>query len=420
MKKLVVHGAKKLIGMQKVQGSKNACLPIIVAGLLIGDEVVLNRCPILSDSLATCNILKYLGCSFKFENNTLIINSKNLNTTEIPINLMNKLRSSIIFLGAILARCKNAVMSFPGGCKIGKRPIDLHLNALKQMGVNIQIKGYKLICNVNSKNLMGANINLTFPSVGATENILLAACTATGTTTINNAAVEPEIVDLCNFLKKCGAKIKGAGTKTLVVEGVSQLHPCNYEIMADRIVAATLICAVAATKGELFLKSIHPSVLNSIFPILKHMGCVIETFNDGIFFKASNVLKTNFTIQTKPFPGFPTDLQPIFMALSSIAQGRTTFIETIFENRFKHIYELNKFGAAVSLINRNKAIVIGKQQLQPADVTATDLRAGAAMLIAALNANGESTISNVDFIDRGYENIENQLNNFGASVTRIN
>ncbi len=418
MKKLVVYGAKKLVGMQKVQGSKNACLPIIIATLLTGGETVLHQCPILSDSVASCKILNHLGCSTKFEHHVLITNSKNFCKTEIPNELMIKMRSSIIFLGAILARHGKAIVSFPGGCKIGKRPINWHLNAFKQMGTKIKIDGNKLICTVYKKKLTGAHIKLKFPSVGATENILLAATTANGTTTIENAAIEPEIIDLCVFLKRCGAKIKGEGTKKIWIEGVEKLHPCQHKIMADRIVAATLLCATAATKGEILLSSINPSILSSVFPIFKAMNCKTQCFKNGIFFKSAKTLKSNLKIKTKPYPGFPTDLQPIFMALACTAKGKTTFEETIFENRFNHAKQLQKFGANIEIVNQKTAIVYGKTRLHKANVCATDLRGGAGALIAALAANGKSTISNIDYIDRGYEQIETQLQNLGAAIDR--
>ena len=417
MKKLVVNGAKKLIGMQKVQGSKNSCLPIIISTILTKGENVLFNCPLISDSIATCEILNFLGCSTKFENSALIINTKNLNKTEIPNELMIKMRSSIIFLGAILARCKQATVCFPGGCKIGKRPINLHIEALQKMGAKIKTNGNKIVCTLNDKNFKGTTINLKFPSVGATQTIIIAATTAIGITKIQNAAIEPEIVELCYFLKKCGAKITGEGTKTIIVEGISTLQPTQYKIKSDRIVAATLICAVAATGGELFLKSTKPKNLNSILTLLQQMGCTVHTFNDGIFLKASKILKTNFTIKTQPYPGFPTDLQPIFMALTSITQGNTKFIETIFENRFQHVEQLKKFGAQIQLLNCHTAIVHGKPScLHSACVSATDLRGGAGALIAALAAPGISTISNLNYINRGYENIEQQFKNLGACI----
>lgn len=419
MKKLVVYGAKKLIGMQTVQGSKNSSLPIMVATLLTNDEVVLKNCPILNDSIATCEILNFLGCSTTIENNAIVINSKNLNKTEIPKNLMTKMRSSIVFLGAILGRCNEATVYFPGGCKIGKRPINFHLQALRQMGATIKLDHKKLVCKVKNKRLNGAHIKLKFPSVGATENILLAATLANGTTTIENAAVEPEIVDLCNFLIKSGAKISGAGTKTIIIEGVKALKPITYKIMADRIVAATLLCAAAATKGEIFLKSINPKTLNPFFQILEQMGCQIHIFQEGILFKTTKQLKTNFKIETRPHPGFPTDLQPILMALTSVAKGKTTFIETIFENRFKHVQQLKKFGAVIDIVDEKQALVTGTPNgLHCANVFATDLRGGAGALIAALTAPGKSTISNIDLIDRGYESIEKQLSALGALITR--
>ncbi len=420
MKKLVIYGNKKLQGEQIVQGSKNASLPIIVATILTQGENVLKRCPVLNDTINICKILTMLGCSTKRQDNNLIINTKNLYGNEISKYLMNTMRSSIIFLGAILARCGSAILYLPGGCKIGKRPIDFHIDALKKMGVEIKKTGEQLHCKVKNGKIKGATINLCFPSVGATENIILAAVTAVGKTTIYNAAIEPEIEDLCNFLTVCGAKIKIVknNKKAIYIEGVEKLHPCEYTIIPDRIVGATILAAVAATHGEVLLKEINHKYLYHILNILSQMGCYVKIYeNDNIFLKSTENLTAVKQIKTMPHPGFPTDLQPIIMALSCLAKGTTVFVETIFENRFRHVPELKKFGAIVEVKNKI-CVTKGVLSLHSANVFATDLRGGAALIVAAMAAKGISKIYNLQYIDRGYENVENQFFKLGANIFR--
>lgn len=420
MKKLVIYGSKKLKGEQFVQGSKNACLPIIISTILTQGENTLKRCPILNDTTNICKILTMLGCETKRQKDCLTIDTRNLYGFEISQYLMNTMRSSIIFLGALLARCKEAIVYLPGGCEIGKRPIDFHLYALEKMGVEIKQTGGKLHCKVKEKNLKGATIFLSFPSVGATENIIIAAATADGTTKIINAAIEPEIEDLCSFLNKCGAKIKilKDNKQTIVIEGVEKLHPIEYEIMPDRIVAATLLCAAAATHGEILLKSIEQKHIFHILDVLNAMGCEINIYDKtNIFLKSKEDLVAINRIKTMPHPGFPTDLQPIVMALSCVAKGTTVFVETIFENRFMHVQELKKFGAIIEVKNR-VAVTKGIPKLSAANVYATDLRGGAALIVAALCAQGISKIYNISYIDRGYERVEDQFFNLGANIFR--
>lgn len=420
MKKLVIYGGKKLQGEQIVQGSKNACLPIMVATILTHGKNILKRCPVLEDTISTCKILNMLGCYTKREQDTLLVDTKNMYGNEISKYLMSKMRSSIIFLGAILARCGEATVYFPGGCDIGSRPIDFHIYALKKMGVNIKRAGEKLSCKVKENNIKGANIYLSFPSVGATENIILAAVTAKGDTTIKNAAIEPEIEDLCCYLIRCGAKINmyKNGINIIKIQGVEKLFPCRYAIMPDRIVAATLLTAVAATSGEILLKSIDTKYLTHILKILSEMGCKIKKYGkDNIYLRSHKNLHAVKQIKTMPHPGFPTDLQPIIMALSCCTKGTTIFIETIFENRFRHVSELEKFGAIIKV--RDKiAVTKGVKTLKPANVYATDLRGGAALIVAALKACGISKIYNLKYIDRGYEKVENQLFKLGAHIFR--
>ena len=420
MNKLVIYGAKKLYGEQTVQGSKNACLPIIIATILTKGENILNRCPVLNDTVNTCKILTMLGCSTKREKDKLIINTKNLYGNEISKHLMNKMRSSIIFLGAILARCKEAIVYFPGGCDIGSRPINLHIFALKKMGIKIKKNGDRLHCKVKEANIKGAKIYLSFPSVGATENIILAAVTADGETTIQNAAIEPEIEDLCCYLNRCGAKINICKNfkKTIIIKGVKSLNPCEYTIMPDRIVAATVFAAVAAAKGEVLLKSINPKYLTHVTNILTEMGCYVKNYDENkIYLKSNGNLTAVAKIKTMPHPGFPTDLQPIMMALSCVAKGTTIFVETIFENRFRHVPELAKFGATIKVKNK-VAAVKGTSKLYAANVYATDLRGGAALIVAAIAAEGISKIYNLKYIDRGYEKVQDQFFKLGAQIFR--
>lgn len=421
LKKLVVYGAKKLQGEQIVQGSKNACLPIIVATILTRGENVLKRCPTLNDTINTCKILTILGCTTQKQQNHLIINTKNLYGNEISKYLMTTMRSSIIFLGALLARCGQATVYLPGGCNIGSRPIDFHVSAFEKMGIKIKKTGDKLFCKVRHNKIKGAKIYLPFPSVGATENIILAAVTANGNTTICNAAIEPEIEDLCCYLKKCGAKIKiiKNNKKVIRIKGVEKLHPAEYTIMPDRIVASTILCAVAATKGEVMLKSVKHQHLSHILNILSEMGCYVKIFknDDKIFLKGSRNLKAIPKIKTMPHPGFPTDLQPIVMALSCVATGTSIFMETIFENRFLHVPELKKFGSIIEVKNKI-AVTKGVKQLHSANVYATDLRGGAALIVAAMNAKGISKIYNLPYIDRGYEKVEEQFFKLGANIFR--
>lgn len=419
MEKIVVNGGKKLEGECKVQGSKNASLPIIGAAMLNSGENLLHMCPMLRDTITACKILQLLGCKTDWQEDVLIIDSSGFCNNEISKNLMNQMRSSIIFLGAILARCGEAKVYFPGGCDIGSRPIDLHIDALKKMGVGVNECGGQLYCKVNGNRMHGAEIFLSFPSVGATENILLAAVTAEGETVINNAAVEPEIEDLCNYLNKCGAKIFGGGTQVIRIEGVDSLKPCEYTIMPDRIVAATLLCGVAATGGEIFLKCVNVDNFSSVLPILSDMGCKVHVFGKSIFLKAKDFLVApKQPIRTMPYPGFPTDLQPIMMALSCIADGTTIFVETIFENRFRHVPELKRLGASIRVEDR-VAVVEGSRKLKGTCVYGTDLRGGAALIVAALAATGRTEIFKLCYVDRGYEKIEEQFSKLGANIFRI-
>jgi UDP-N-acetylglucosamine 1-carboxyvinyltransferase len=414
--KIEIQGGGRLAGELSVQGAKNSILPLLSATVLCRGESVLHNCPNLSDADAACRILNCLGCKCKRERNTVTVNSEEVLNTDVPKELMREMRSSIVFLGAILGRTKQCRLTFPGGCELGPRPIDLHVMALRKMGVNIvEEEGGFLSCNAPG-GIHGADIMLSLPSVGATENIILAAVTAKGITEIKNAAREPEITDLAEFLNKCGAKISGAGTGTIVIEGVERLGGAEHTVITDRIVAATYLCCAAITRGELILKNVDFKHMSAILPVLKQMGCSVFTYNDDrIFINAAKLLRAPERITTSAHPGFPTDAQPMFMALAATLDGTTIFEETIFDNRFRHAEALGRLGAKIS-VNRREAVVEGMPRLTGADLEATDLRGGAALVTAALFAHGTSTITGISHIDRGYDDLVGNLKIIGAKI----
>ncbi|MBR5495862.1 MAG: UDP-N-acetylglucosamine 1-carboxyvinyltransferase [Oscillospiraceae bacterium] len=412
---LVVNGGKALKGQVKVQGSKNSCLPILASTLLVRGSITLQNCPDLSDTSAACEILAYLGCKVTRQSGTITVDATNADRYDIPQDLMRKMRSSIFFLGPLISRFGKASMSLPGGCELGARPIDMHLKALKQLGVGIKEEHGYIQCNVQ-KMLVGTKINLIFPSVGATENIILASVLAKGETIINNAAQEPEIVDLVNFLNKCGAKIYGAGKSVISIEGVKSLNPTKHSIVCDRIASATYMCAGAMTGGDILLKDTVPYHMQSVIPLLEQAGVKIRIYDDtDIYLKAPDKLKALGMIKTMPYPGFPTDCQAIFMALSSICLGTTIFVENIFESRYKHACELARMGADIK-IEGKVAVVSGTDKLYGANVEATDLRGGAALVLAGLCAYGTTQIERICHIERGYENIDKVLSSLGADI----
>lgn len=412
--KLVIDGGNPILGEIPIHGAKNSSLPLLAATILGAGESILHNCPMLSDVDAACRILSYLGCEIRREGNTVIVNTENLSHFDVPDELMREMRSSVVFLGAIVARLGNARISFPGGCDLGARPIDLHLSALRQLGLVIKEEHGYLDCRVDGR-LKGAQISLSFPSVGATENIMLAAVTAQGETIINNAAQEPEIVDLANFLNKCGAKISGAGKSCITIEGVDHLTGAEHTVIPDRIVAATYLCCAAATDGEIMLHNVNPEDIASILPVLREMGCRVLTSEDSVYLKGRKRLKKGGTIRTMPYPGFPTDAQALLMALASMADSTTVFVENIFENRYKHAGELCRMGADIK-IEGKVAVVQGVKQLYGAQVRATDLRGGAALVIAGLAAQGQTVIRDICHVKRGYEKIDENLRNLGADI----
>lgn len=412
MKSYIIEGGKKLEGTVKISGSKNASLPILAATILSEKTNKLYNVPQIKDTKTTLEILKLLGCKIKQNSGKIEINSKHITKTEIPEHLMREMRSTVIMAGALLGRFKEVTFSYPGGCDIGSRPIDLHINAFKKIGVEITEEAGFIKCKANK--IIGTNIDLDFPSVGATENIILATVLSTGTTTINNAAMEPEIIDMVQFLKKMGAKIQGEGTNQIIIDGVEKLSGVSYNIMPDRIEAGTILCAVAATGGNVILDNVMPEHLTAVINKLEETGCKIEINNKKITLNAPKKLKS-IDIKTMTYPGFPTDLQQIFATMLVKASGTSIIVENIFESRYKYISELRKMGAKVTVEGKT-AIIKGARKINATTVVCTDLRGGAALVIAGLMAKGKSRVENIGYIQRGYENLENKLSSLGAKI----
>ena len=417
MSEFIINGGRKLCGDVMVQGAKNSVLPLLAATYLSDSQCVLHNCPRLSDVDASIRILEHLGAFCRFEGNTLTVDSVGCSGDDVPESLMLKMRSSIIFLGAILSKCQKASMSLPGGCELGPRPIDIHLSALKQMGVLVECSAGRLICTAPN-GLKGSEIHLNFPSVGATENIILAACKARGTTVIHNAAREPEICDLASFLNACGARIKGAGTQKVVIEGTERLHGCEYKVMPDRIVAATYLFTVAMCRGDITLNNAVPEQIFPFIDILQKSGCDVKVDSNSVTLRSHHMLNNFDVVSSGPYPGFPTDAGPSLVSASCLFKGTGVFVENIFDSRFRYIDELKRLGADIKVVGR-AAIVTGVKNLVGAEVSAHDLRGGAALVSAALAANGTSLVRNLEYIDRGYENIENVLCLLGADIKRV-
>lgn len=415
MSKYIINGKKRLEGKVRIHGAKNAVLPILAAASVSGKESVIHDCPDLSDVAESLEILKFLGCNIKREGSSLIINSEGLSKNEVPEHLMLKMRSSVIFLGALIARCKSAVISLPGGCEIGPRPIDLHLKALREMGVKIEDSGGVISCD--GENIKSAEIHLDFPSVGATENIMLAALSAKGTTVISNAAKEPEIADLENYLNESGFKVWGAGTDKIYIEGGTKGQNSEHIVIPDRIEAATYISAILLTEGKGELENIRKDHMEAFLSVLKESGAQFEIKDNSIFVEYKKRLKAVRHVRTHPYPGFPTDMQSVFMSLMTKAEGTGIIAENIFHDRFRHVDGLRRMGADI-ITDGNVAIVRGVKKLTGANVKAGDLRGGAALTIAALSAEGESSVDNLKYIDRGYEKFEENLMSLGADIQR--
>lgn len=371
--------------------------------------------PKIHDTQITLEILKILGCKIKKNSGKIEINSRYINKTEIPENLMRQMRSTVILAGALLGRFKKVTFSYPGGCEIGSRPIDLHLSAFRKMGIQVEETAGFIKCSCDK--ITAADINLDFPSVGATENIILAAVLADGTTTINNSAMEPEIIDLANCLNKMGAKIKGAGTNVIKITGVTKLKGTGYKVMPDRIETGTFLCAAAITGGKIKVNNIIPEHVVPVIHKLQEAGCEIEVEKNYIILEAPKKLKA-IEIKTMPYPGFPTDMQQIFGAVLCLARGTSVIIENIFENRFKYINELIRMGAKIKIEGKT-AVITGVRKLSGTTVEGHDLRGGAALILAGLAAKGKTNVENIEYVLRGYENIDRKLNMLGANIREV-
>ena len=417
MKKLEVFGVARLNGHVKISGSKNASLPILASTLLSDKKILLKNLPEVKDIETMISLLRSLGSTIENKKKILVINNKKQNKTFANYSLVKTMRAGILVLGPLLAKFGKAKVSLPGGCAIGTRPVDIHLKALSKLGVQYKIiQGY---VHANApKGLIGTDIKFPKISVGATENLIIAACFAKGTTILSNCAVEPEIKDLVNFLIKMGCKIKWMANRTVKIEGVKNVNNLNYQVMPDRIEAGTYLVAAALTEGKLRVVGINPKIIRTEINILKKTGAKISEKKNEIFIQGSKKIKS-INIKTSPYPGFPTDLQAQMMVLLCKANKKSYIKEEIFENRFMHVAELNRMGAKIS-IKGNKAIIEGNIKFESAELMATDLRASVSLILAALTSDGKSIINRIYHLDRGYENIEKKLKKIGAKIRRVN
>ncbi len=415
MNKIIINGGRRLEGNIQIQGAKNSVLPILAATILADGESVIKGCPRLSDVEYSVKILEGIGCRVKWEDDTIIVDSSVIERSSIPDDLMNKMRSSITFLGPLTARCHTARMCSPGGCELGPRPIDLHIKAFKEMGVCVREMGGKV--ETKAKKIGSAKLHLDFPSVGATENIMMAAVLADGKITVGNAAKEPEIIDLQNFLNKMGAKVRGAGTDVIEIEGVKRLHGAEHKIIPDRIVAATYMCAVAASGGEIELSGVQPEYLNALTCVLREAGADIKFYAEKAKISVNSGINSISNVKTQPYPGFPTDAQAVLTAALSVARGTSIVCENIFENRLRHCGELCRMGADITT-KGNVAIIKGVPHLNGAEVCATELRGGAALVLAGVSAIGITTVEGTEYIDRGYNDIVFDFASLGADIKR--
>ena len=416
MEKYIIEGGNKLYGKLSAQSAKNTVLPLLAASVLTDEQVKIHNVPTINDVENMIRILGEVGCKIRRQKDSLLIDSSDAASHEIPTRLTKELRSSVFMLGSVLTRFHRAKISYPGGCDIGLRPIDLHLSGLKRLGVKIVEKDGYIHCEANK--LIGAEILLDFPSVGATENILLAAVKAEGITVIRNAAKEPEIVDLQNFLNAMGANVRGAGGGTIVVKGVKRLHGVEYIPLGDRIEVGTYLIAVASCGGEIEVSGVPQENIAALLHKLRENGCKIYGKNDKIILQSSGELKSVSLVETTPFPGFPTDLQAQYAALCCTAKGTSLVVENLFETRYRYAAELKRMGADITVRDRT-AVIRGVEKLHGAGVTASDLRGGAALVVAALKAEGQSSVSELFHIDRGYADFEGKLRRLGAKIKRV-
>ncbi len=416
MDRYIIDGGEKLYGRVEIQSAKNTVLPLLAGSILTDEPVKIRGVPAINDVENMLRILTEVGCAIKRTKEYAIIDSANAISHEIPTRLTKELRSSVFMLGSVLTRFKRAKISYPGGCDIGLRPIDLHLSGLKRLGVRIIEKDGYIHCEADR--LVGAEILLDFPSVGATENILLASVMAEGVTVIRNAAKEPEIVDLQNFLNAMGAQVRGAGGGTIVVKGVEKLRGVDYTPIGDRIEAGTYLIAVASCGGEIETVGVPSENIQALLHKLRENGCKIHTKNDKIVLSSDGKLKSVDLVETMPFPGFPTDLQAQYASLCTTAKGVTLIVENLFETRYRYVAELKRMGADITVRDRT-AIIRGVDRLHGAYVTASDLRGGAALVLAGLNAEGQSIVADLSHVDRGYDDFEGKLRGLGAKIRRI-
>lgn len=414
--KYLINGGKKLDGELSVISSKNAVLPIIAGSIMCDEDVSIQNVPLISDVCSMIKLLKDINVNVNIKSNTLEISSKEINSCFLSDKLTKEIRSSIFMLGPLLTKMKKAICAYPGGCNIGLRPIDLHIKGLKALNVKITEQHGYIYCD--GSNMKPATIHLDFPSVGATENIIMTAVKIKGKTTIINPAKEPEIVDLQNFLNSMGAKISGAGGNIIEIIGVNKLHSTIYTPIPDRIIAGTYLIGVAMTGGKLLLHNVNCQHLTIVLEKLKSISCKIKTENDKIFLESSGKLKSFGEISTSPYPGFPTDLQPQMLALATTLKGVSLIEENLFETRFKHVPELTKMGAKIILKDR-LAIIKGQKKLSGAEVYATDLRAGSALVLAGLKAEGYTTVNDIYHIERGYIDLDKEFNKIGADIKKI-
>lgn len=415
MARLIINGGASLNGEISVQGAKNVALPIFAAALLTEEPVTVYNWPAISDVYNMLSILEHIGASVAFEKDRLLIDTRRAQRWEMPDNLAKEIRSSIFMMGPIMARFRMARFTYPGGCEIGNRPIDLHLRGLKSLGVNVTESGGHIMCE--GRRLKGGDVHLDYPSVGATENLIMAAAMAPGKSVIRNAAREPEIVELQSVINQMGGSVKGAGTSTIFIEGKSSLGGFSYTCMPDRIVAGTFMVAAVVTNGSITLKKIVPEHLFSITSKLREAGAVIEEYDDALTITAQGRPREMHLIETGPYPGFPTDMQAQMCTAASISRGTSIIVENVFDNRFKHVSELQRMGANI-VIKNNVAVIKGVEKLHGAEVKAMDLRGGAALVLAGLCAEGKTIIDQAKIIDRGYETFEAELSLLGADITR--
>ena len=416
MEKLLITGGKPLTGEVKISGAKNSVLPILAASLLTGEEVIIGNVPHLQDVTTTISLLTEMGAKISIDEKMKVsIDASSVNKFYAPYEMVKTMRASILVLGPLLANFGEAKVSLPGGCAIGSRPVNLHIEGLKAMGANIKVVDGYIIAK--AKKLKGAKISFSTATVTGTENIMMAAALASGKTVIKNAAKEPEIIDLANCLRLMGAKIEGDGSSIIIINGVNKLKGCNYDVLPDRIETATFLVAAAITRGKLTLTHTRPDTIKIVIDKLRKAGARISIKNDIIILEAKSQLDA-VNITTNPYPDFPTDMQAQFIALNAISKGKSRVVESVFENRFMHVQELVRMGADID-INGNTAIIKGVKNLTGAPVMATDLRASASLILAGLVANGETIVDRIYHIDRGYECIEEKLTKIGGNIKRL-